>query len=266
VPTDVSSQKTGETDMYDEKNTECALYGTEECELLNAEGCLQCAAGKLKPSEQQAMRQALARLRTAAPEETVRSLYEGDECLLCKGERGRAECYALFDMSRPDREGDWTYTVKKGAAQKLGAMVLPLQVCACKDCRRRYRRMEFLPTVLGLLIAGAGLALTTNTKFYKLAYNAASWLPVALFLAFVVIALLAAFFLRRALVSSYSKKMHMDVGEIEAINKLQKAGWREVEKKTAGASKLVFANKLREHGVYTASHKQEEEVIPSEEE
>ena len=70
--------------MYDEKNTECALFGTDECALMNSETCLGCSVGKLSQNEQARMKDALARLREAAPESTVEQLYSGDESFQIK--------------------------------------------------------------------------------------------------------------------------------------------------------------------------------------
>ena len=70
--------------MYDEKNKDCKLFGTEECALLNQNGCLDCYAAKLKADDQQKLLAGLKRLREAAPLEEVEPLYTADQCLLCK--------------------------------------------------------------------------------------------------------------------------------------------------------------------------------------
>lgn len=250
--------------MYDEKNTECALYGTEECALLNASGCLGCSVGKMNESDQRSMKNGLSRLREAAPEETVLPLYTSDTCLLCKGEegsKGRAECYALFDMSKEDPAGDWSFNIgKKKLVTKTGFMLLPLQVSSCKSCRRRYHMAEFLPIVASLVIAALGLVIATVKPVYNKLYTMAAWAPAAVFAGSVVIALVAGRLLRSALIKSFGKHTEFDMSNIPQVAELEARGWKQAAKdEKHGFSKLVFAKLLRREGVYSRVPGQPEE-------
>ncbi len=248
--------------MYDEKNTDCALYGTEECAFLNSDGCLDCYVARMKKDEQQQLLSALAHLKEEAPLEEVEPLYTADECLLCKpregGERGKAECYALFDMAKDDPAGDWAFkTGGRSLSKKSQAMLLPLQVCCCKSCRRRCRVFEFVPVICALIIAGLGLYLSTETPLFAQAQAAARWLPFALFAGFVAAAFTVYFVLRSVIASAVSKKTELDMTKLPAVSALAADGWREAQQKSGGATKLVFANKLRKNGVYTVKNKEE---------
>ena len=239
--------------MYDEKNTECLLYGTEQCDMLNEKTCLSCRIGKLKPEEQQKTKDALIRLADAAPKETVEQLYDTDECVFCKGpERNKAEGYALFDMNRRDEEGDWTFQLgKKKYAAKTGFMLLPLQASCCKKCRTRFRVLEFVPTIAALVLVFIGLFVTTNKDVYNSLYNIAPWMPLVVFIAFVGVSLLLATALRMMFSSIYSKHTHLDLEELEPVKKLMENDWKLVGKKRAGAHTPVFSKKLRETGIFT---------------
>lgn len=239
--------------MYDEKNTECLLYGTDECEMLNQKACLSCAVAKLKPDQQQDMKDALSRLAAAAPKEKVETLYTSGECRFCKGEdKHKADCFALFDMSKPDEKGDWSFTISKTKlAAKTGFMLLPLQAACCRDCKKRFRLKEFLPGVVSILIALAGLLVSTAKPVYDSLYASAPWLPAAVFLGSAAVALAVGNIVRRALIASAAKKTELDLEALPEVRELEQTGWKLTNKKRCGAHTPVFAKKLRGSGVYT---------------
>ncbi|MCR5808813.1 MAG: hypothetical protein K6G56_04560 [Clostridiales bacterium] len=230
---------------------DCRLYGTPECRMLNPDGCQNCAVGEMKPEKQEETKNALSRLMQAAPPEALEPLYTGDECLFCKGEsKGKKECYALFDLSKPDPEGDWTIALgKRKLGVKAADMILPLQVSCCKECQKRYRKFDYLPTLIALIVFALGLVLTTIGPVYKALFAVAPWLPLAVMIVFIVLALLTDALLKRLIGASMAKRMKTDVAELPVISDLMEKGWEEVAKKKQGVSALVFSNKFREHGV-----------------
>lgn len=251
--------------MYDEKNTECLLYGTDECRLLNPEGCLECRVGRMKPEQQAELREALARLRAEAPEDMVVSLAESETCRLCRGEPKKAEQWALFDLAKGTEKPGWTILQNLSATKKAGVDVLPLQVACCRGCRKRIRRAEFLPTLVGVIIAGLGLFLSTFKPVYTQAYNVKPWLPVVIFLGFTLAGVIAAIALRSSLAASAAKHTHTDVSEIPEVAALIENGWQVVEKKHGKLSAMVFSKKMREHGIYTRTRSSANEEMKNEE-
>ena len=245
--------------MYDEKNKDCKLFGTEECALLNQNGCLDCYAAKLKEDDQQKLLAGLKRLREAAPLEEVEPLYTADQCLLCKGsERGNVDCYALCDLAKPSEGEDWSFKIGgRNINKKSDDMLLPLQVCCCKKCRGRLRRLEFLPTIVGLIIAGVGLFVTSYSPIYKQAAAAYSWLPAAMFAGFALLAVIAYAVLRAVIRSAISKKTETDLRRLPPVSALVANGWAPADPQKDGSPKLFFAKKLRETGVYTKKTEEE---------
>ena len=237
--------------VVNQKNTECALYGTRECRFVNAESCSECSIGSLAPEKQVKTREALGRLLENVSEKELERLYTSDKCLLCKGgEKGEASCFALFDLAKRDEKGDWTIGLgKKRIGMKAADMVLPLQVSACKKCRRAHRLFDCLPAAVGVVIAAAGLLLTTDPAFHKKAYDVAAWLPAAVMAGFVIVGCIAAAIIRKAIASSAAKRMHIDAGDIPEVAELISRGFYEVAEKKSGMSHMVFANTRREHGV-----------------
>lgn len=249
--------------VINEQNRECALFGSPECAYLNAENCSECAVGRLAPEKQEKTRAAISRLMEAAPQQELQPLYTSKECLLCKGEnKGKAECFALFDIAKRDEEGDWSFALgKKRVGIKAADMVLPLQVSCCKKCRAAHRRFDWLPPVVGLVIAAAGLVLATNQGFYKAAFDKASWLPAAVMAAFAAAGIITSAVLRRVLAKSAAKRMHVDASQIPGVDRLMEKGFYEVGEKKCGVSAMVFANERREHGVCSRVEEKGEDPV-----
>ena len=232
------------------ENRECLLYGTEACRYINAESCGECSVGSLKPAKQEKAKAALERLAKAAPEELVSKYYSGDECIFCKGEKEKAECFALFDLSKPDPEGGWSVALGKKTLDVRGAdMILPVQASCCKKCRRAYRLYDWLPVCIALVFAAAGLAVSAMKPVYKAAYELASWLPPVIFAGFVVLGVLIALILKLILGAALRKRMTTDVSELEETKPLTERGFEEVAPKKHGVSRLVFSPEFRKYGV-----------------
>lgn len=236
--------------VINQKNTECAMYDTPECRFLNAENCSECAVGNLRPDRQAETKSALSRLMEAAPQAELEPLYTSHECLFCKGERNRADRFGLFDLTKPDPEGDWTVAIgKKKLGVKAADMILPVQAACCADCARRHKLIAYLPTVIALLIAAAGLVITTLSPVYKALFSVASFMPALTMLGFIVLAVAAALIVKAAMKKSFSKKTHLDVSEIPELSGFFERGFAEVADRKQGVSTVVFSKQMREHGV-----------------
>lgn len=232
------------------ENEECPLLHTEACEYVNPKSCSDCVIGNLKSEKQEKAKSALLRLSAAAPLEKLQPLYAGKKCLFCKGEKGEAEAYALFDLAKADPEGNWTVALGRRSISMKGAdMILPLQVSCCKACRKRYQLYDLLPTAIALVIFAIGLIITNLKSVYRAAYNAAAWLPLAMIAGFIALAFAAYFIVRAVMGRSLKKHMHTDVSEIPGIKELLDKGFYEVQEKKAGVSRLVFSNERRENGI-----------------
>lgn len=251
--------------VVNQVNEDCPLLGTDACRMLNAENCTKCSVGKLKPEKQQAALGSLTRLYETVPPEKLMPFYASDTCLFCKGEeKGKKECYGLFDMSKRDPEGDWTIAVVKHRkiGVKVADMLLPMQVACCSDCKRRHRLFAFIPPLVALIVIAAGLILTTSTGLYKILYDIASWMPALTMVIFILLGVALHFIIRSAMASAYSKKTIMNVSELPGIAELEEMGFKEVAEKKNGVSTVVFSNKFREHGVGSLLPKEEDGEEP----
>ena len=242
--------------VINQKNEACPLYGTEECRMLNQESCSECSFATLRPEKQEAAAKALRRLYEASHPVEVSTLYTAEHCVFCRAEKPeKADGVALFDLKKPDPEGDWTVALgKKKLTLKNADMILPLQVSCCKKCRAAYRTFDYLPTVVGLVIAAAALIVTTLSSVHKAAYAVAPWFPAVLMGAGFVLAIAAAFGLKAILARSLKKRMHVNVEELPVVKQLMDEGFSEVAERKQGISALVFSKERRMHGVFSAEY------------
>ena len=239
--------------VVNQQNTDCALFGTEQCMFLNMGLCGDCPVGNLKKDKQERAGEALKRLMNAAPEEELKPLYTSENCLLSRGEE-KADCYAMFDLRKPDPEGNWTVALgKKKLEVKDADMILPVTVSCSKKCRSAYNAFEYLPGLAAIAVCVIGLVVITLRSVYDALFAVGSFVPALAMLLVVGIAFCLRCLLKMGLARSMRRKMTVDVSEIQEIKKLMDGGFSEVYDKKYGVSRMVFSEKRREHGVYSRS-------------
>ena len=84
-------------------NRNCPLWGTQTCARLNMRACRSCPAQDKDAREVDDIRSDVDTLYSLLPEEGIHTLFAGEECTLCRGERkGKRESYGLYDMGHAD--------------------------------------------------------------------------------------------------------------------------------------------------------------------
>ena len=147
-------------------NRNCPLWGTETCARLNMRACRGCPAEDKDARECDFIRDDIDTLYSLLPAEGIHSLFSGEECALCKGEwKRKKESYALFDMGHADPR-----TTKKKLSlfrNKTYGFAIPLQFGCCRDCRRRFQLIGWLPMLTTIVILGAALLVVLILFYYK---------------------------------------------------------------------------------------------------
>ena len=85
--------------------TDCPLYGGEYCKKLNMKSCRTCTVTNDNAA---GIKADIDAIESLMPEGGMARFFEGEECVLCKGEKkNRADCYAMADIGHPEpkREG-----------------------------------------------------------------------------------------------------------------------------------------------------------------
>ena len=207
-------------------NADCPLYGSEYCAALNMESCEKCTVDCSDEEKTARVKQDLADMAALLPEDGMAKLFTGEECVLCKGEKGKREYYAFFDMGHPGAR-------KHRAKGLLGLLkkeprfgsLLPAQVSCCKECKQRITRLSY---VKGLIIAA----------FY-------------IFAAWAIIGIAVAEIAYRGMKRSYAKRTYLNVMNAPMLAELKEKGWFELFAEH-GVSRLVFSKKPMSHGLFAA--------------
>ena len=213
-------------DLNSHSDTECTLYGTKSCALLNMRTCDECPLkGRIADPE---IKRDLKLFCDLQPEGTVAQLFESETCTLCKNEpKGKTVCYALFDMAHTEPK---TLSQRKGLAkilnkQETGFMV-PLQFGCCTACRRRILLTVYLPLIVPILMTAIALPIVTIEHTAEKLRAVAGWLPFLI----VLLAIVGGYGIGKLLAYLYKRRcetvMYTDVREHPLVLAMQEKGWR----------------------------------------
>ena len=231
-------------------DTECTLYGTKACALLNMQDCDKCPLkGRVADP---AIFDDLRLFCDLQPEGTVAKLFESETCTLCKNEpKGKASCYAVFDMAHTEPKA---LAQRKGFAKLLNkpetGFMVPLQFACCAKCRRRILFASYLPLIAPIILSLIVLPFVMIEHFAQTLRQAAGWLPLAL----VLIAIVGGYGIGKLLAVLYRRRiesdMYVDVRTHPFVAKMTEKGWRPLfSDRTAH---LAFTTKRIDKGLGTA--------------
>lgn len=233
-------------------NADCPLYGSEYCAALNMESCEKCTVDCTDEEKTARVKQDLADMAALLPEDGMAKLFTGEECVLCKGEKGKREYYAFFDMGHPGARKHRTKgllgLLKK--EPRFGSL-LPAQVSCCKECKQRITRLSY---VKGLIIAAfllSGLIVLSLRSVNEPLMAITHGLPFYIFAAWAIIGIAVAEIAYRGMKRSYAKRTYLNVMNAPMLAELKEKGWFELFAEH-GVSRLVFSKKPMSHGLFAA--------------
>ena len=143
--------------------TECKLHGTPYCAALNMKNCADCFASKLDSEQQEALIEDIGYIAAALPEDGIESFLDEPECMLCKGsEKGKPEFFAQLSMGHDHPTVDYLDEKSNKKYKRSTAMLIPVQLPACRKCRSLLMQSYFVPIIVGVVFAAAGLVLTCS--------------------------------------------------------------------------------------------------------
>lgn len=231
-------------------NADCKLHGTKYCSLLNMESCDSCTVATSSQEQADALAKSLDVTISLMPEEGVSALFETDECMLCKGERGKRECYADVDIGNVEPKTETRNVIGMKSIARTGSMV-PLQISCCGDCRRRLLMIEYLPSVLTIVAAAVALLLMSIRSIRESLMTVHEILPVGIFVLIVLAAVFAGSILKKNLIAKAQDKTHLRVFDIPLMSGMRERGWFEIGDSKSGITRYVFAKKRIRQGFYT---------------
>lgn len=203
-------------------DTECALYGTKACALLNMQDCDKCPLkGRVADP---AIFDDLKLFCDLQPEGSVAGLFESKTCTLCKEEpKGTPTCFAVFDMAHTEPKK--LATRRWLHKQETGFMV-PLQFACCTKCRRRILLISYLPLLVPIALTLITLPIVLNEHIARTLRQTAGWLPFLL----VVVSIAGGYGIGKLLSHLYRRKaetlMYVDVRKHPMVGEMTEKGWR----------------------------------------
>ena len=227
-------------------DTECALYGTKSCALLNMQDCDHCPLkGRIADP---AIHDDLKLFCELQPEGTVAQLFESETCTLCKDEpKGKADCYAIFDMAHEEPK---MLAKRKWLTKETTGFMVPLQFACCKKCRRRILLGSYLPLIAPILLTLAVLPFVSIPKMSETLLQIASWLPLLI----VFVAIVGGYGVGKLLAYLWKKRSetysYVDVRTHPFVAKMAEKGWRPLFGDRA--AHVAFTRKRIERGLGTA--------------
>lgn len=203
-------------------DTECRLYGTKSCALLNMRSCEECPLKGRVADEQ-----IITDLKTFCdlqPEGSIAQLFESKTCTLCKGEpKGTPSSYAVFDMVHEEPK---KLARKKWLTRQTYGFLAPLQFACCAACRRRILLTAYLPLIVPIALLAVALPLVTIEHTAEALRRIAGWLPLLI----VLFAIAGGYGLGKLLAYLYKQKsetvMYVDVREHPFTHAMEQKGWR----------------------------------------
>ncbi len=237
-------------------NRNCPLWGTETCARLNMRACRDCPAENKDARECEDIRDDVDTFYSLLPEEGIASLFTAETCSLCKGEsKGQRECYGLFDMGHADPRAR-----KKKLSlfrNKAYGFVAPLQFGCCRDCRRRYQLMSWLPMLVTILILGIALLIVAREPVAQSLRNVWRGLPLLLMLLAAGVSWLLGKVLSNVLRARFNRRTYMDLRDHPLVQRMLAIGWECI-----GEGKYpqpVFTRKRLMYGIGTSLPEDAEE-------
>ena len=227
-------------------DTECTLYGTKSCALLNMRSCESCPL-KGRVADTEIMRD-LKTFCDLQPEGTVAQLFESETCTLCRNEpKGRTSCYAVFDMAHEEPK---KLAKRKWLSKQTTGFMVPLQFACCTACRRRILLTAYLPLIVPILLTALALPLVAIEHTAEKIRAVAAWLPFGI----VVFAIVGGYALGKLMAYLYKRKcetvMINDVREHPLVLDMEKKGWRPLFNDRQ--PHIAMTKKRIDHGLGTA--------------
>lgn len=205
-------------------NRNCPLWGSETCARLNMRACRGCPAEEKDALEADQIRADVDQLYALLPPEGVASLFTGERCTLCRGERkGKRTCYGLYDMGHADpRAQKKKLSLFRG---KAGGFLIPLQFGCCDGCRRRYQLLGWLPSLTVILCLGLALAIVAQEPVAQSLRAVWRGLPLLTLLLVAAISFAAGKVLVKVLRDRFNQLTYMDLKDHPMVRRMSALGW-----------------------------------------
>ena len=235
--------------------TDCPLYGGEYCKKLNMKSCRTCTVTNDNAA---GIKADIDAIESLMPEGGMARFFEGEECVLCKGERkNRADCYAMADIGHPEPKREGRNAIGLKTKLRIGSM-LPVQLSCCSNCRKKHNAASNREAAVTLTVAIIMLAVLNFTPTAEAIAAIGSYMPLLLFVIVVGGTWLIGRASRKSMIKKFSETTCMDIFDVPGLDEFTAKGWFEISP-YKDMSRLVFSREPLRQGLFTASEKKGKE-------
>ena len=232
-------------------NPNCELSGTKYCAMLNMHACAACTVRDAVNKKE--IMEDLDLYETLLPEGGIARLFESRECQFCKTpEKGKRRGYAILDMAHPEPRRVQSWLFGKRVAQ-IGTMV-PVQMGVCPKCRRRFLFLEYLPTLIPVVVGFLALILLSLDSIRNPLVDLSMFAPFGAWVVATLIGVIAGKLMTDGLERVWDKQMETDVMRHPVIAEMTKKGWSPITAKSR--TKLLFSRSRLARGLGTGDSEQ----------
>lgn len=228
-------------------NPNCELSGTKYCAMLNMRTCAACT---VRDSENKAeIISDLDLYETLLPEGGIARLFDAKDCQFCKTQvKGKRRGYAILDMAHPEPRRVQKWLFGKRVA-RIGTMI-PLQMSVCPKCRGRFLLMEYLPTLIPVVVGFVALIAVSTDAIRIPLVDLSMLAPFGAWIIATLLGVIAGKLVTDALERAWAKEMETDVMRHPVIAEMTEKGWTPITAKSR--TKLLFSKSRLARGLGTA--------------
>ena len=241
--------------VKNDSGTNCTLFGSKYCDILNSLDCKSCP---VRRAGTEGVKRDVDALEALLPQTGIGDLAASETCVLCRGEeKNEAACYAMVDLGNHEPPRESGYFLGMKAKMRSGSL-LTVQLSCCASCRRRFKTLNYMYTILVVAVAALMMILLYYRPLYEAVAGVFLGFPLVLFLGTVGIAWAVSQSCRKKLIKKYEAHTYLQILEIPALAQMREKGWFELVPGRK-VSRPVFSEKRLEQGLYTRIYQEKDE-------
>ena len=135
-------------------------------------------------------------------------------------------------------------------------MTIPVQLPACRDCRKRVLVNSFVPLLIGVIVAGLGLICVSLEPVRAILVRGGKAIPFLVFLIFVFLGIIVESLLKSKFTRELERRTHVRPGRLPVIGNLVRRGWF-VTSSNDGNISFTFRKTPLPNGILTGEGRSE---------
>lgn len=220
------------------RNENCAAADSSLCRWMNSD-CSVCQVAAFKSADEAKKAMEDFEVTLSLLPEDFDEL-QGEECQLCKGERGRRAKYALVNLGHeePKSEVGMFFGFGKKIRRRIGSL-MPLSISVCRRCMFAFRAAELIKWGIAAAITALAIIVLTVTPLGAMLAQGYSVIAV---IALALVGYAAGRIASQRYFRAKSKDVRFNVFEIPICARMKDKGWFTVQDDTP-VTGYIFSRK-----------------------